>query len=183
MSAGASASEEGAGAGVLDVFAVGADGGAVDPDVLDPGAVGDEAVGARGQVVHAVHLAHGDLSGFSLFEEAFDWGTIGWRLTPDKGSSHLVIMDVTLEPGEGHDFHKHPGQEEMIIVKQGEITQYIERDSADLTMLPTTTVPLESEGDARKVLKLIDALEEHDDVQNVYANFDIPDSVLQSVEA
>src|SRR5437588_3332725 len=56
-------------------------------------------------------------------------------------------------------------------------------DSADLTMLPTATVPLESEGDARKVLKLIDALEEHDDVQNVYANFDIPDSVLQAVEA
>ena len=56
-------------------------------------------------------------------------------------------------------------------------------DSADLTMLPTTTVPLESEADARKVLRLIDALEEHDDVQNVYANFDIPDSVLQAVEA
>jgi YebC/PmpR family DNA-binding regulatory protein len=56
-------------------------------------------------------------------------------------------------------------------------------ESADLTMLPTTTVPLESEGDARKVLRLVDALEDHDDVQNVYANFDIPDSVLQSVEA
>jgi transcriptional/translational regulatory protein YebC/TACO1 len=56
-------------------------------------------------------------------------------------------------------------------------------DSADLTMLPTTEVPLESEGDARKILKLIDALEEHDDVQNVYSNFDIPDSVLQAVEA
>src|SRR5205807_756396 len=56
-------------------------------------------------------------------------------------------------------------------------------DSADLTMLPTSEVPLESEGDARKVLKLIDALEEHDDVQNVYSNFDIPDSVLQAVEA
>ena len=56
-------------------------------------------------------------------------------------------------------------------------------DSADLTMLPTSTVPLESEGDARKVLRLVDALEDHDDVQNVYANFDIPDSVLQSVEA
>ena len=49
-------------------------------------------------------------------------------------------------------------------------------DSADLTMLPTTAVPLETEGDARKVLRLIDALEEHDDVQNVYANFDIPDA-------
>jgi len=50
-------------------------------------------------------------------------------------------------------------------------------------MLPTQSVPLESEGDARKVLRLVDALEDHDDVQNVYANFDIPDSVLQSVEA
>jgi quercetin dioxygenase-like cupin family protein len=65
-------------------------------------------------------------------EESFDWGTIGWRLTPSSGSKQLVIMDVTLEPGEGHDFHRHPGQEEMIIVKQGEITQYIERDSQSL---------------------------------------------------
>ena len=56
-------------------------------------------------------------------------------------------------------------------------------DSADLTMISTTTVPLENEGDARKVLRLIDALEDHDDVQNVYANFDIPDAVLELVEA
>jgi YebC/PmpR family DNA-binding regulatory protein len=56
-------------------------------------------------------------------------------------------------------------------------------ESADLTMLPTSTVPLESEADARKVLKVIDALEEQDDVQAVYANFDIPDAVLQAVEA
>ena len=65
-------------------------------------------------------------------QETFDWGSIGWRLTPDKGSKHLVVMDVTLEPGEGHDFHRHPGQEEMIIVKQGEITQYIEQESTSL---------------------------------------------------
>jgi quercetin dioxygenase-like cupin family protein len=64
--------------------------------------------------------------------ENFDWGVIGWRLTPDKGSKHLVIMDVTLEPGEGHDFHRHPGQEEMIILKQGKITQYIEQESTSL---------------------------------------------------
>jgi quercetin dioxygenase-like cupin family protein len=41
-------------------------------------------------------------------------------------------MDVTLEPGEGHDFHRHPGQEEMIIVKRGQITQYLERESTAL---------------------------------------------------
>jgi YebC/PmpR family DNA-binding regulatory protein len=55
--------------------------------------------------------------------------------------------------------------------------------SADLTMLPTQTVPLTDETTARGVVRLIDALEEHDDVQAVYANFDIPDDVLQAVVA
>ena len=65
-------------------------------------------------------------------QEQFDWGTIGWRLVPATGSQALVIMDVTLEPGGGHDFHRHPGQEEMIIVKSGAVTQYIEQDSTTL---------------------------------------------------
>jgi transcriptional/translational regulatory protein YebC/TACO1 len=55
--------------------------------------------------------------------------------------------------------------------------------SAELTMVPTSTISLESEADARKVLRVGDALEDHDDVQAVYANFDIPDSVLQLVTA
>jgi YebC/PmpR family DNA-binding regulatory protein len=55
--------------------------------------------------------------------------------------------------------------------------------SADLTMLPTQTVPLTDEGTARGVVRLVDALEENDDVQAVYANFDIPDDVLQAVVA
>ena len=66
-------------------------------------------------------------------QESFDWGTIGWRLTPTSGSKQLVIMDVTLEPGEGHNFHRHPGQEEMIIVKSGRITQYIEEEATTLS--------------------------------------------------
>jgi YebC/PmpR family DNA-binding regulatory protein len=56
-------------------------------------------------------------------------------------------------------------------------------DSSDLTMLPTTTVPLDNEGDARKVLRVIDLLEDLDDVQNVFANFDIPDNIIELVEA
>jgi YebC/PmpR family DNA-binding regulatory protein len=55
--------------------------------------------------------------------------------------------------------------------------------SADLTMIATTAVPLGNEGDARKVLRVLDALEDHDDVQNVYANFDIPDEIFQAVSA
>ena len=59
----------------------------------------------------------------------------------------------------------------------------IEFDSAELTLLSTTSVPLDNEGDAKKVLRLIDALEDLDDVQNVYANFDIPDHIIELVEA
>lgn len=55
--------------------------------------------------------------------------------------------------------------------------------SAELTMLPTQTVPLADESSAKQVLRLVDTLEDHDDVQAVYANFDIPDEVLQSVMA
>jgi YebC/PmpR family DNA-binding regulatory protein len=55
--------------------------------------------------------------------------------------------------------------------------------SSDLTMVATTAVPLATEADARKVLRVLDALEDHDDVQNVYANFDIPDEIFQAVSA
>ena len=65
-------------------------------------------------------------------EERFDWGVIGWRCVPATGAKQIVVMDVKLEPGEGHDFHRHPGQEEMIIVKRGRITQYLERESTEL---------------------------------------------------
>jgi YebC/PmpR family DNA-binding regulatory protein len=55
--------------------------------------------------------------------------------------------------------------------------------SAELTMLAGQTVPLPDASAAKQVLRVVDALEDHDDVQNVYANFDIPDEILQAVEA
>jgi len=55
--------------------------------------------------------------------------------------------------------------------------------SSDLTLIPTTAVELSVESQARTVLRLVDALEDHDDVEAVYANFDIPDSVLEAVTA
>jgi transcriptional/translational regulatory protein YebC/TACO1 len=56
-------------------------------------------------------------------------------------------------------------------------------DSSDLTMVPQNTIPLTDAEAAGKVLRLIDALDDHDDTQNVHANFDIPDSILENVEA
>jgi YebC/PmpR family DNA-binding regulatory protein len=54
-------------------------------------------------------------------------------------------------------------------------------DSAELTMVPTTSVPLGTADAAKRVLRLIDALDDHDDVQEVFANFDIPDEILTDV--
>ena len=55
-------------------------------------------------------------------------------------------------------------------------------DSSDLTMIPTGTVALETPEAARSVLRVVDALEENDDVQDVFANFDIPDEILSAIE-
>jgi YebC/PmpR family DNA-binding regulatory protein len=54
-------------------------------------------------------------------------------------------------------------------------------ESAELALLPKTTIEIDDESQARKILRLIDALEENDDVQEVYANFDIPERVLEEV--
>ncbi len=53
--------------------------------------------------------------------------------------------------------------------------------SADLTMLPTSTVPVTNEAAAKRILAFMEALEEHDDVSHTYANFDIPDAILAAV--
>ena len=58
----------------------------------------------------------------------------------------------------------------------------LEYESAESSFVPSVTVPLDEDG-ARKVFKLIDALEDCDDVQNVYANFDVSDEVMAAVDA
>ncbi len=55
-------------------------------------------------------------------------------------------------------------------------------ESADLTMMPQNVIELTAASEARQVLKVIDMLDDHDDVQGVYANFDVPDSVMAELE-
>ena len=73
--------------------------------------------------------------------QQFDWGVIGWRLVPAQGAGHLVVMDVELQPGGGHDFHRHPGQEEVIIVNDGVITQFLGEESSTLAAGDSVFVP------------------------------------------
>jgi len=54
----------------------------------------------------------------------------------------------------------------------------IQPDTAEISMIPANTVPVDNAETAKKILGLMEEFEEHDDVQNVYANFDIPDEIL-----
>jgi transcriptional/translational regulatory protein YebC/TACO1 len=56
-------------------------------------------------------------------------------------------------------------------------------ESSELSLLPKTTVAIDDEGKARQLMRLIEALEDNDDVQDVYANFDIPEQVLEAATA
>lgn len=63
----------------------------------------------------------------------FDWGNAGMRISPPStGCTTFVAMDVNLGPGGGHPFHHHPDQDEVIIVKSGAVTQFLEGESRTL---------------------------------------------------
>jgi quercetin dioxygenase-like cupin family protein len=65
----------------------------------------------------------------------FDWGSAGMRVDPPStGCSTFVVMDVRLGPGGSHAFHKHPDQDEIIIVKAGKVTQYLESEARTLSV-------------------------------------------------
>jgi YebC/PmpR family DNA-binding regulatory protein len=86
--------------------------------------------------------------------------------------------DVALD---GSTFQVTSAPEALVSVREAIEAAGIEIESAELTMVPKTTVEVGDEAAAKKVLRLLDALEENDDVQDVYANFDIPEQVLEAV--
>ncbi|MCH7679468.1 YebC/PmpR family DNA-binding transcriptional regulator, partial [candidate division KSB1 bacterium] len=71
--------------------------------------------------------------------------------------------------------------EDLVKVKETLESSGIKYDSANLTMYPKNTIKVEG-NHAESLLKILDALEDLDDVQNVYSNFDIDMSVLESME-
>ena len=86
--------------------------------------------------------------------------------------------DVALD---GSSFEVLCAAEQLASVREAIAAAGFSIDSAELTMLPKTTVAVEDESEAKKILRLIDQLEDDDDVQDVYANFDIPERVLELV--
>lgn len=57
--------------------------------------------------------------------EQLSWGSLGWMCRPANGAKALTVIEVTLNPGGGHNFHKHPDQEEVIYVIDGAVEQWL----------------------------------------------------------
>jgi YebC/PmpR family DNA-binding regulatory protein len=96
----------------------------------------------------------------------------------------LAVLDAGAEEvndlGEAFEVVCEPG--DLIPVRSALQAAGIEYESAESSFVPSVTVPLDEDG-ARKIFKLIDAIEESDDVQNVYSNFDVSDELLAAIEA
>jgi YebC/PmpR family DNA-binding regulatory protein len=98
------------------------------------------------------------------------------------------VLEVVMEAGaedladEGERWLVTSAPAELTAVHAALEEAALEPGASELSMVPTTTVEVPSESEAKKVLRLIEALDDHDDVQNVYANFDIPDAVMAAYE-
>ena len=101
----------------------------------------------------------------------------------DEEDVMLVAADAGAEDvsREGSSYDVICAPDDLQAVRAALEEAGIEVESAELTMLPKTTIQIEDEAAARKLLRLMDALDENDDVQDVYANFDIPEGILQAV--
>ncbi|MDT8317953.1 MAG: YebC/PmpR family DNA-binding transcriptional regulator, partial [bacterium] len=99
-----------------------------------------------------------------------------------------VLMEVALEAGaedilsEEDSFEIYTDQSAFEDVRKAVEEAGIEMVSAELTMKPQTTVKLEGK-EAEQMIRLMDVLEDLDDIQNIYANFDISDDILEAMEA
>lgn len=99
------------------------------------------------------------------------------------------ILEKALEAGaedvitDDEDYYEiRTSVQDFYKVKENLEKMGIEIAKAELTKIPTTTVKITNEETATKLMKLLDALEDNDDVQKVYANFDIPEEILQKIE-
>jgi len=109
-------------------------------------------------------------------------------LVPSGAASYDEVLLAVLEAGA--DDVNDLGESYEVVAEAGQLAAVraalseagIGYESAEVAWMPSASVPLDDDA-ARKVLKLVDALEDCDDVQNVWANFDISDDVLEAVEA
>lgn len=73
--------------------------------------------------------------------QQLDWGVFAPLITPREGMQGIVAIEATFLPGRCHDFHRHPGQEEVIYVLDGVVEQWVEREKRALAAGDAVAVP------------------------------------------
>jgi len=112
----------------------------------------------------------------------------GVVMVPKEGTDEDAVMEAVLEAGGeevndlGESFEVLSEATDLVQVRTSLQDAGIDYDSADVVWWPSTQIEVDADG-ARKILRLIDALEDSDDVQNVYANFDASDEVMAELDA
>ncbi|MDN3022369.1 YebC/PmpR family DNA-binding transcriptional regulator [Streptomyces sp. S.PB5] len=112
----------------------------------------------------------------------------GVVIVPKGELSEDDVLEVVLDAGAeevndlGESFEVLSEATDLVAVRTSLQDAGIDYDSAEANFVPTMQVELDEEG-AKKIFKLIDALEDSDDVQNVFANFDVSDEVMEKVDA
>lgn len=122
-------------------------------------------------------------------------GSVAWMferkgeiVVPAGAAGEDDVLAAALEAGAedmetGDDAYTvYTEPDSFAAVRDALVSRGLPIESAEIVMRPTTTVPVTDRDQARKVLALIDDLEDHDDVEEVYANFDIPAEVLEELE-
>ncbi len=101
----------------------------------------------------------------------------------DEDSLLEIVLDAGAEDlkAEGSTYEIYCEPAVLETVRQALEDKGIAYQSADITMVPSTTVQISDEHTARQLLSLMEALEEHDDVENVYSNFDIPEDLMEKI--
>jgi quercetin dioxygenase-like cupin family protein len=77
----------------------------------------------------------------SLVRDEEDWGVFAQVSGPRDGLAGIVAIEATFLPGKCHDFHRHPGQEEVIYVVSGTIEQWLEQEKSILTAGDSVVIP------------------------------------------
>jgi len=112
----------------------------------------------------------------------------GYFAVAKETISEDSLMSIALESGaedftsEGDTFEIKTLPQDYEKVKKALDGKSIKVESSEITMIPKSTIRI-ADDKAKQILALVDALEEHDDVQNVYANFDIPEEILKTAES
>ena len=139
-----------------------------------------------GEVRHTFARADGNLAESGAVAWLFERkGVLQVDGSADEDEVTLAAADGGAEDvtHDGSSYEVICAPEDLQAVRDAIEAAGIEVGEVAATMLPKTSVSIEDEATARKILKLIDSLEELDDVQDVYANFDIPERVLEAVAA